>query len=154
MTLIAPVPFVPAEVEHIRRECDWSSRLGVPAHFTLAAGAAFAEVRDVAAALRREAPLALVLAGPEQLRDAACLVPVDPRPLRELCARVADGLSVPPIRMPHVTVARGLTIAQTGSLRRQLAPVLPVTGVLESALLLDYDEGAGAVRTLGSFQLG
>jgi hypothetical protein len=155
LTLIAPVPWVAPQVERIRAVRDWSARLGVGAHITLLGGLRSAPSTPQLATLLASRPtLHARLARLELLGDAACLLPDEPGPLRELSRLLAAALGVEaPVYTPHVTVARDCEKGDLRALRRELAATLPVEGPIERVLVIERRDGEEQARQLASLPL-
>jgi hypothetical protein len=156
-TIIAPTPWVGAEVEVLRTEHDWSAKLGVPAHITLLGP--FVEQAAITSEIHVRLKRALtglrrvpvVLERLELFEDVACLLPRDPKPIADIQQRLhQEWPHLERRSLQHVTVARGLNPGTFDQVRARVEPLLPLQGeIIEASLWVASDGSARPIAQRG-----
>jgi 2'-5' RNA ligase len=131
-SIILPVPEADPLVDRFRREGDWSRRLGVPAHITLAGPFPLSlemPKERLAAIARRAAGVPFTLGELGRLGDATCLLLAESEPLGALRSELVGALGMN--RRTEETWPLHLTISRKGgareaALRAALEPSLPL----------------------------
>jgi hypothetical protein len=132
-SILLPVREADAIVDEFRVEGDWSRRLGIPAHLTLAGPWPLSQQlpRQSLAGLAAQARgskyrLDLV----DLLGGAICLLPRDDRPLLSLRARLLSTVGKPDAVSPawrlHLTISRTEPVDRLAAVRRAIDHALPL----------------------------
>jgi hypothetical protein len=159
-TIIAPTPFVGAEIEAIRGEHDWSAELGVPAHITLLGpfldpDAITSRVLDrLESAVAEHRAIPITFERLELVGDVACLLPASGSRIAALQAALhATWPHLQARELQHVTVARSLSMEDFDRIARRVAPFLPTSGVVDEILLVASRDEHAPARTIRTLRL-
>jgi 2'-5' RNA ligase superfamily len=137
-----PVAEAEALVEPFRRNGDWSSAHGIPAHMTIAGPWALSvplpieELRKLATAIYG---IRYTLSAVGTLGDAICLFPEHDDVLLEWRERIVDAVGVADAvddqwRI-HLTISRGSNGASVGVVEEAMSKVLPLSCEARGLLL-------------------
>lgn len=154
-SILMPVAAAEAAVAPFRRDGDWSSLHGVPAHITVAGPWPLSTrlpTRDLGrlAATARGIRFALATVG--TLGDAISLFPEDEAQLPRLRALVLDAVGTPDAvdeswRL-HLTVCRGATRERVTAVEAMLGVQLPIDCEADGLLLARMEDSRVTVRPL------
>lgn len=141
-SILLPVPEVDPLIDGFRGDGDWSRRLGVPAHITLAGPwplsrslprVRLAELADAARGTQYRLESIGVLG------DAICMFPADERPLmrwrERLLAAVGGGDAVDPSWRLHLTICRDRSRGSLEAVREAVDHAMPVSCVVRDLRL-------------------
>jgi hypothetical protein len=141
-SILIPVPEADPLVDGFRAEGDWSSKVGVPAHITLAGPFPLSEqlrMEPLAEVARRALGGSFTLDEFGRIGEATCLLLGDEESLRAVRGDLLATLGRPPDddRAPrlHLTIARGNTEADVKTMREKLEPSLPLRCTVRDILV-------------------
>jgi 2'-5' RNA ligase len=156
-SVLLRVPAADPLVDRFRLAGDWSRRLGVPAHITLAGPFPCSQALPMpllAALAQRAAGIRFELAEVGRVGDATCLLVADERPLTRLRSELLDALGAAPrseAALPlHLTIARGDSAAAEVALRQALEPHLPLACEVGEIAVAALCDGKLDLQPIGS----
>jgi hypothetical protein len=145
--ILVPVPEADPLVDDLRRAGDWSRRVGLPAHITIAGpwpSNPALPLRRLEVVARESLRTAFSLDRVDVLGDAVCLLPADQRPLQQWRRAILKVLGqTDAADQPwhcHLTIWRGSTEDQLASLRKSISPSLPLECEIQEVHILDFPE--------------
>lgn len=154
-SVLIPVPAVDPLVERFRLDGDWSRRLGVPAHITLAGPFPLSTelpMERLAPVARSAAGMRFTLSEVSRIGDSICLLLADEEPLVKLRSELLKAVGAEPRadgEWPfHLTISRSESISVT-TVREALEPSLPPKceiNLLTLALLREDELSLVAVK--------
>lgn len=151
-SILLPVPEVDGLVDDFRLEGDWSRRLGVPAHLTLAGPWPLSQPLPS----KRLSGLAIAARGTryrldvvDMLGDAVCLLPSDDRPLWRWRSRLLSVVGAPDAVSSawrlHLTICRDDSGDRIKAARAAVDHVLPLECEIRELLIVRLVEPGRAV---------